>query len=157
MTLHETGAKEITLRSEIEFGRRYLELEQIRFGERLTVEFVVAPETLEAYVPNLLIQPFLENAIKHAIAPFSKPGKISIYCQRDDNKVRVRVTDTGPGLSSSNGSFGRPGIGLKNTRARLQELYGNEYALELKNVQHGGLAVDIAIPFRTTPMRPHDG
>jgi two-component system LytT family sensor kinase len=148
MSLQEDAALEVMLRSELEFGRRYLELEQIRFGPRLTVQWDIAPETLEACVPNLLLQPLLENAIKHAIAPFSKPGKISVYSSRENDTLLLRVTDNGPGLSGFNEVSERSGIGLLNTRARLQGLYGGQHRIELKCAQSGGLVVEIAIPFR---------
>jgi two-component system LytT family sensor kinase len=125
-----------------------LELEQIRFGDRLAVELDIAPETLEACVPNLLLQPLLENAIKHAIAPFSTPGQVSVHSCRNAHRLLLRVMDNGPGLSKPNNTPVRPGIGLANTRARLQELYGDEHTMELTNRDHGGLAVEIAIPFR---------
>jgi len=148
MSLQDDAAQEVMLRSELEFGRRYLELEQIRFGPRLTVQWDIAPETLEACVPNLLLQPLLENAIKHAIAPFSTPGQISVFSGRDQDTLLLRVTDNGPGLSECNEVSERSGIGLINTRARLRELYGDQHRIELKRAASGGLVVEIAIPFR---------
>jgi two-component system LytT family sensor kinase len=148
MSLQDEGAHEVTLRSELEFSRRYLELEQIRFGDRLTVKLDIAPETLEAYVPNLILQPLLENAIKHAIAPFSTQGQISVCSRRDQDMLQLSVTDNGPGLSASNGAEGLSGIGLSNTQARLKELYGSKHRVEFNNGDNGGLAVEITIPFR---------
>jgi signal transduction histidine kinase len=151
MSLQDNAAQEIMLRSELEFGRRYLELEQIRFGTRLTVEWDIAPETLQACVPNLLLQPLLENAIKHAIAPFSTPGQISVFSRREHDTLLLRVKDNGPGLSEFKEVSGRSGIGLINTRARLQELYGDQHRIELKSAENGGLVVEISIPFRLAP------
>lgn len=147
-SLNEHGDQEITLRSELDFNRRYLELEQIRFGPRLSVEWDIAPESLDANVPNLLLQPLIENALKHAIAPFSKPGRITISSRRDNGTLVVRVSDNGPGLVASVDPDTSPGIGLKNTQARLQAIYGPQQRLEFKQPDGGGLAVEIAIPFR---------
>ena len=151
--LKDSGAHEVTLRCELELGRRYLELEQIRLGDRLAVEFDVAPDTLEACVPNLLLQPLLENAIKHAIAPFSRRGRICVCSRRDNETLRLRITDNGPGLTTSTEGSGRTGIGLSNTRARLNELYGNSHRIELKNGEHEGLVIEIAIPFHVAPAQ----
>lgn len=148
MSLRDDAAQEVMLRSEIQFGRRYLELEQIRFGSRLALQWDIAPETLEACVPNLLLQPLLENAIKHAIAPFSTPGKIAVWSRRDNDTLLLRVIDNGPGLSNFHERSREPGIGLINTRARLQELYGDLHRIELKGAESGGLVVEVAIPFR---------
>jgi signal transduction histidine kinase len=153
MSLQDDAAPEVMLRSELEFGRRYLELEQIRFGTRLTVEWDIAPETLQARVPNLLLQPLLENAIKHAITPFSTPGQISVVSRRENDTLLLRVKDNGPGLSKFNEVSGRSGIGLLNTHARLRELYGDQHRIELKSAESGGLVVEIAIPFRPDPAQ----
>jgi signal transduction histidine kinase len=149
MSLQDHETQEVTLRSELEFGRRYLELEQIRFGDRLAIEWSIASETLDASVPNLLLQPLLENAIKHAIAPFSTSGRISISSRQDNGTLRLRVADNGPGLAGSNGDAPRLGIGLSNIRARLQQLYGTAQKVKVSNGDGGGLIVDITIPFRS--------
>jgi signal transduction histidine kinase len=154
MSLQDSGVQVVTLRNELEFGRRYLELEQIRLGDRLAVEYQIAPDTLEACVPNLLLQPFLENAIKHAIAPWSRPGRICICSRRDQATLYLRVTDDGPGLPMSPEASERLGIGVSNTKARLKELYGAEHAIELKNGERAGLVVEIAIPFRVATQKP---
>jgi two-component sensor histidine kinase len=150
MALQESGGHEVTLRHELEFSRCYLELEQIRLGDRLAVELDIAPDTLEAQVPKLLLQPLLENAIKHAIAPCSRLGRIRVTSRRDMDKLHLLVTDTGPGLPVCNNGSERQGIGLNNTRARLTELYGRDQRIELRNLREGGLAVDISIPFRAS-------
>ncbi len=150
LSLNSQDHQEVSLQSELEFGRRYLELEQIRFGSRLAVEMDIAPETTEACVPNLLLQPLLENAVKHGIAPFASPGRISICSRRERGVLRLRVADNGPGLKLADGAAEGHGIGLKNTRARLKELYGDNQRVELKSEADGGLAVEISLPFRTT-------
>lgn len=145
--LQSDTAQHVTLQSELDFGRRYLELEQIRFGDRLAVNLDIGADTMEARVPSLLLQPLLENAIKHAIAPFSTPGRVCICARRADQKLQLRVIDSGPGIAE--GDLGSPGcgIGLSNTRSRLKELYGSNQRLELKQAPGGGLAVEIEIPF----------
>ncbi len=147
ITLEDDGVQEVPLRKELEFNRCYLELEQIRLGERLATKLDIAPETLDAYVPNLLLQPLVENAIRHGIAPYSARGMICIHTHRDNDKLHLRVTDSGPGLTIGKGATGGAGVGLKNTRARLQQLYGEKQRLELKNAEGGGLTVQIIIPF----------
>jgi LytS/YehU family sensor histidine kinase len=148
ISFQDVGAQEVPLRCELEFGRRYLELEQIRLGDRLSVNFEIAPETLEACVPNLLLQPLLENAIKHAIAPFSNPGRLCIRSRREIQTLVLEVSDNGPGLGAHADDPTRQGVGLNNTRARLKELYGNAHRIQLKNGESGGLVVEIEIPFR---------
>jgi two-component system LytT family sensor kinase len=148
MTLEDDGAQEVPLRKELEFNRRYLELEQIRLGDRLTTKLDIAPETLDACVPNLLLQPLVENAIRHGIAPYSARGEICVHAHRDNGTLHLRVTDNGPGLTGDSIAPGGTGVGLKNSRARLRQLYGSAHRLELKNADHGGLIVEIVMPFR---------
>ena len=149
MSLDDEGGQEISLGSELEFIRRYLELEQIRFGDRLAISLEIAPETLEARVPKLILQPLVENAIRYGIAPRSAGGKIIIQADRMQDMLHLRVTDNGPGLSEPNGVHIRAGVGLTNTRGRLTELYGTAQQLELKKGESTGLVVEIKIPFRT--------
>jgi len=152
LTLEDGGAQETTLRNELEFNRRYLELEQIRLGDRLQTKLDIAPEALDASVPNLLLQPLVENAIRHAIAPYAVGGEIRISAHRDGNMLRLSVIDSGPGLNGAKGSDSGLGVGIKNTRARLQQLYGEAYQFELKNGDGGGLSVQVAIPFRSAAV-----
>ena len=98
MSLDDEGAQEVSLRSELEFIRRYLELEQIRFNDRLAIMFEIAPETLDACVPKLVLQPLLENAIRHGIAPLPTGGQVTIQAFRHRDSLHLRVTDNGPGL-----------------------------------------------------------
>jgi two-component system LytT family sensor kinase len=149
----ETTEQEIPLRQEIEFLRRYLEIEQIRFGSRLEVQIAVAPEVLEARVPTLLLQPLVENAIRHGIAPFSAPGEIAVTARRENGALHVFVADTGPGW---NGRIdeAKGGVGLSNTRARLEQLYGKEHRFELRNLQPRGFIADLHLPFRAEANPP---
>ena len=105
----------------------------------------IAPETLEARVPNLILQPLVENAIRHGIAPRSTPGLIEINAERENGRLRLQVKDNGPGMPPD--KFNRSGVGLSNTRARLERLYGANQALAFDNAPEGGAVVTLEIPF----------
>ncbi len=143
--LDNSGAHEVTLRQELEFLGRYLEIEQTRFGDRLAVKMDIAPDTLEARVPNLVLQPLVENAIRHGIEPRARPGVIELRAQRRGGMLDLRVSDNGDGLRDHEPAV--EGVGLSNTRARLRELYGEAHRLELSNGRSGGLSVWLTIPF----------
>lgn len=145
MTLANVGAQEISLRQEMEFLNCYLEIERIRFQDRLSVEIEVTPELWDAPVPNLILQPIVENAIRHGVAATVHPMRIAIRAQRENGSLCVEVQDDGPGLQSRPV---REGVGLANTRARLQQLYGEKQKLELANAPEGGLVVRMEIPVR---------
>jgi sensor histidine kinase YesM len=147
LTLENAGRQEVSLLQELDALERYLEIEQIRFQDRLTVQLAVAPETLDASVPNLVLQPLVENSIRHGIAPRSSAGRIEIRAERRDGMIELQVIDDGPGLQSGAEEFNE-GIGLANTRARLRRLYGDEHRIEIKDADGGGLAVKLSIPFR---------
>src|SRR5262245_40790860 len=147
LTLENAGQQEFSLRQELDALERYLEIEQIRFQDRLTVRLAVAPETLDASVPNLILQPIVENAIRHGIAPRSSAGWIEIRAERREGMVELQVIDDGPGLQPA-GEELREGIGLTNTRARLRQLYGDEHRIEIEDAAEGGLAVKLSIPYR---------
>ncbi len=148
-----SDTQEVTLRGELGFLQRYLEIEQIRFGDRLTVKLDVAADTLEAQVPNLILQPLVENAIRHGIEPHARPGRIELRAQRQANMLALEVCDNGGGLRNHNPND--EGVGLSNTRARLQELYGKAHRFELGNAPGGGLSVQLTIPFRLE-NQPHE-
>jgi len=153
LTLENAGTQEVSLQEEIEFLRCYLEIERMRFRDRLTVHINIAPDALAARVPNLILQPIVENAIRHGIAPRSKPGRIEIYARRQDGLLQVQVTDDGPGLPVNGNSKGKlkEGVGLANTQARLQQIYGKSHRLDLSNAPLGGLTVTLEIPFKEEP------
>jgi signal transduction histidine kinase len=145
--LESSDTQEVDLRQELEFLKRYLEIEQTRFGDRLTVKMDIAPETLEAQVPNLILQPLVENAIRHGIEPRSKSGCIQLRAQRQDGALTLEVSDNGAGLPKDLPL--EEGVGLSNTRARLRELYGEAHQFELRPGAKGGLVVLLTIPFKT--------
>jgi signal transduction histidine kinase len=145
LSLENVGTQKVSLKQELDFLERYLEIERLRFADRLHVNMRIAPETLEARVPNLILQPLVENAIRHGVAVRATSGVIEICAERRDERLRLQVKDDGPGLppdkSLSNG------IGLSNTMARLQRLYGAAQSLVFENAPEGGAVVTMEIPF----------
>src|SRR5437773_8518517 len=148
LTVENSEQQLVTLKEETEFLRCYLEIEQVRFGDRLTLAFELEPQTLPAQVPHLILQPVVENAIQHAIAPRATRGHIKIEAKRLNSLLRLEVRDNGPGIISNSDLFGAEGVGLSNVRARLHQIYGSEFRFELMNARDGGLAVVMEIPFQ---------
>jgi len=147
-SLENVGTQEVSLREELEFLNNYLEIEQTRFQDRLSVKMEVEPAVLDARVPNLILQPLVENAIRHGIAPRAQPGLIEIRATRENGMIELQVRDNGAGLGTSSPKTLMKGIGLSNTEARLKQLYGANHRLEISDLSGGGLLVAIAIPFR---------
>jgi two-component system, LytTR family, sensor kinase len=144
----ERGAdQEVSLKEELDLLRRYLDIEQIRFGDRLRVTLAIEPDCLDARVPNLILQPLAENAIRHGLDPRPEPGHLQISAHRAQDKLILRVSDDGPGVTT--GTPINEGVGLSNTRARLQQLYGNPEALHLHSAP-GGFTVTVTVPFHST-------
>jgi sensor histidine kinase YesM len=158
LTLENSGDQEVTLEQEMAFLRCYLEIEIVRH-DRLSVETDIEPETLAALVPNLILQPLVENAIRHGISLQPAPGRLAIRAARRHGRLRLQVEDNGPGLSLVS-EAGAPatddllartlagGVGLANTRARLEHLYGAEGRLELARANPRGMIVTLEIPFQ---------
>jgi two-component system LytT family sensor kinase len=146
ISLQMVGVQEVTLKEELDFLSKYLEIEQTRFRDRLTVVFEVAPDTLDALVPNLILQPLVENAIKHGIGPRPAPGTVMVRARRVGTTLELAVQDNGVGLSAARLSDFNRGIGLSNTRSRLDHLYGSTHRFEFRQPAEGGLLVLIAIP-----------
>ena len=148
LTLENSGAQEVSLQKELEFLTCYLEIERVRFHDRLTTSLEVEPGALDAPVPNLILQPIVENALRHGIAQTRGPGRVEISAKRENGSLRIRVRDNGPGLAA----ITRPddglkeGLGLSNTRARLEQLYGSAHRFELEIAPGGGLLVTLEIP-----------
>ena len=147
LTLDNVGKQEVSLKQELDFLERYLEIEQIRFADRLQVRIKIAPETLNARVPNLILQPLVENAIRHGIAARMNSGLVEIIAERENETLRLQVKDDGPGLP--NGKSMNSGVGISNTTARLQHLYGTAQRLTFNNAKEGGTVATIEIPFLT--------
>jgi two-component system, LytTR family, sensor kinase len=146
VTLDSTEQQQVTLAEEAEFLRGYLEIEQVRFGDRLQVDFKIEPATLSVPVPHLILQPIVENAIQYAITPRSSPGRISIEARQQNSSVRIEVNDDGPGLTASPMPGDREGIGLSNVRARLRQTYGSSSSLTTASNPRGGCSVILQIP-----------
>jgi two-component system, LytTR family, sensor kinase len=146
LALRADNAQEIPLARELEFVRQYLEIEQVRFGDRLQVDLVIDPVTPKALVPGFALQPLVENAVRHGIYPKVGAGRIEIRASRDGECLRVEVTDDGPGLPKLEPV--RDGLGLGNTRVRLAQLYGPSGRLNLESPAAGGLKVTLEVPFR---------
>jgi two-component system LytT family sensor kinase len=144
-TLERTETHEIPLSEEIDFACQYLEIEEARFGGRLRVDIAIEPGTETALVPPLILQPLVENAVRHAIQPREGGGAIAITVERREQWLTLGVADDGPGVEA-----GEPGhgVGLTNTRQRLAELYGAGAELLLSRGSRGGLAVSVRLPFR---------
>ena len=150
VSLDSIGVQEIPLKQELEFLRRYLDIEETRFRDRLRIRMDVDPETLGAYVPNMILQPLVENAIRHGISPLSRGGSIDIRARRNGETLQLQICDDGRGLpaAAENGSHGN-GVGLTNTRARLTQLYGpGRFELDVESVPDAGVAVSVTIPLR---------
>jgi signal transduction histidine kinase len=147
LTFDRSGTPAIPLKEELEFLQKYLEIEQIRFRDRLSVRFEIDPDTLDAEVPRMFLQPLVENAIKHGIAPKSGAGLVQVSSERRGGSIWIEVRDTGVGLSSSARASLSSNVGLSNTRERLECLYGEGHRLEFTEAQ-GGLAVQVVIPHR---------
>lgn len=145
--LESSDTQEVSLREELALLQRYLDIEKIRFGDRLTVKLEIAPDTLNAQLPNLILQPLVENAIRHGIEPHARAGRIELRARRETDRLKLEVCDNGAGLKPD--AAKREGVGLSNTRARLWELYGNAHQFDLANATEGGLRVLLTIPFHT--------
>lgn len=148
----ENDRQTLSLKEELEFLERYLEIEQVRFKDRLSVSIDVDEGAYDAEVPSLLLQPIVENAVKYGFSQTIGPGEISIHCRVRDEMVEIEVNDTGPGLPETRPAAGT-GVGLTNTRARLEQLYGGNYVLELVNRPEGGTQVRVRFPYATAPVR----
>jgi sensor histidine kinase YesM len=140
--LDSSEAQKVPLRQEIDFLRRYLEIEQTRFGERLEVQFAIADGISDLLVPNLILQPLVENAIKHGIEPNARRGIVQIGARLEGDRLVLEVRDNGSGFSKDYDER----IGLGNTRSRLTQLYGDDHAFEIQTLASGGVSVTIRIP-----------
>jgi len=145
--LKNNEAHEVTLEEELQFLEKYLQIEQARFQDRLKVRIDPAPETLAAYLPNLLLQPLVENAIRHAVAPRATETVIEIRSRKQNGHLHLSVSDNGEGMIDH--AIPTNGIGLSNTRARLEKLYGSDQDFKLETTAGSGVHISITLPFRT--------
>lgn len=152
-TLRGQGTHETSLAEELDLLEVYLDLERERFGERLVVRVSTEPEALPVRVPAMILQPLVENAIRHGVASRRGPGRVEIDARRDGEGLSLSVTDDGPGPRAVAAESTR-GLGLANTRARLRELYGERAVVELSEHPPGGALARIVVPWNTTPAEP---
>ena len=155
LTVNNSEQQEVPFEQELEFLKCYLAIENVRFQDRLSIYMDIEPQTLPVAVPNLLLQPIVENAIRHGIAPRTTPGKIEICAKRNNGVLQVQVHDNGPGLTDDQRKTVplKKGLGLSNTRERLQQLYGKGHRFHLENAPEGGLLVTVEIPVDTRLLR----
>jgi two-component sensor histidine kinase len=151
-TLDRGDVQEVPLREELEFLRSYLEIEQMRFSDRLTVTFDIEPKAQDLLVPHLILQPLVENALRHGILPREEAGRVEISARvLAGQHLELRVRDNGNGLAPANDSVGREGIGLQNVRSRLAQLYSEAQQFEIGNAAGGGVEARVRIPCCTMP------
>jgi LytS/YehU family sensor histidine kinase len=160
LTLEHSERQFVTLGEEVEFLRCYLDIEQVRFQDRLTVEFDIEHSAVSAEVPHLILQPIVENSIRHAVAPRAGPGHIRVAARRANGSLRLEVKDSGPGIApAASKPVAGAGVGLSNVRARLEQLYAGRHRFELANADGGGLSVTLELPLdgATKAPRPEGG
>jgi LytS/YehU family sensor histidine kinase len=153
-TLRDVGQHETTLESELDFLEKYVEVQETRFGPRLAVTFEVDPDVLDARVPRLLLQPIVENAIRHGVAPRAGPGMVHVSARRDGNRVCLAVRDDGLGIDA-NGGVVHDGIGLRTTRARLEQMYGDAQTFHIDAHPDGGTVCTMVLPIRRNGNGTH--
>jgi signal transduction histidine kinase len=151
LTLDRVGTQQVPLTDEVDFLRKYLEIEQRRFGDRLQVHIDVDANVLDAPVPNLILQPLVENALRHGIGPKVAGGRVDVSARPEGGNLVLTVRDNGVGLSPDKLNALHSGVGLSNTRSRLENLYGDRHRFEFQTPSGGGLVVTIVIPLGQDP------
>jgi two-component system, LytTR family, sensor kinase len=150
LAVYSAGAHEVPLRQELAFLHAYLSIQQTRFRDRLSVEMEVEPDAMDAMAPVFLLQPLVENALRHGVPPDGGVQRVRVAVERRGGSLVLEVTDNGPGLPEGAAARGS-GVGLANTRARLAQLYGAEGSFELGSAPGGGARVRARIPWRAAP------
>ena len=149
--VEESGRQQVPLAEELDFAQKYLDIQQVRFAERLQVSLDVPSELFPAQVPSLILQPMVENAIKHGIAKRVQGGAIRIAASRSNGRLTLRVYNDGPGLPAG-WEKTQTGVGISNVRTRLQNLYGDEFDLSMQNQEPGGVEVSVSVPCVFAPV-----
>ena len=152
LAMDQGDEPELTLDREVDFIRRYLDVERVRFGDKLLVDLAGEGEARDGLVPNLILQPLVENAVKHAISRRVAPGWIRFTASRRGDRLLLSVVDDGPDARPEAAAARAGGIGLRNTRARLQRHYGEDFRLEIARREEGGMAVRLDLPWRHAPV-----
>lgn len=148
-TVESRGSQEVPLRDELDLLQRYLDIMAVRFQGRLEVETKIDPSTMDALVPNLILQPIVENALEHGVNRIAGVGRIEIGAERDGEFMLLSIRDNGAGLDDTAARNTREGVGLSNCRARLEQLYGDFGALTLRAAEGGGVVAEIRLPYHT--------
>jgi two-component system LytT family sensor kinase len=152
LTLKKLDQTLVPLREELEFLKLYLAIEQMRFNDRLKIEFDIAPLLQNVLVPNFILQPLVENAIQHGITQTPGEGRLKVSAHRQNHRLVLQVKDNGPGMTGKAECRNGLGIGLSNSRERLRQLFGEDQRVELENLAEGGLCATISFPFREIPL-----
>ena len=155
ITLNKVGVSEVSLAEELEYVRAYLDIEQVHFGERLAIDYRIEAAALDVLVPNLVLQPLVENAVRHGLEPRAGVGRLIIAAGRDGDSLRLVVTDNGRGVSARGRIAAEGGIGLSNTRSRLDRLYGSAASLTISEPDGGGCEAQLTIPWRPHSSHEH--
>jgi len=150
-TVQDSGRQQVPLAEEMEFLQKYLDIQKVRFADRLQLTVDVPRELLPAQVPSLILQPMVENAVKHGIAKRAQGGAIKISAFRSNGRLTLSVYNDGPNLLQDWDAT-QSGIGIANTRTRLQSLYGNDFELSIRNQAPGGVEVSVSVPFVSTTV-----
>ena len=144
LTLQNSTSQWVPLKRELDFLDAYLEIERVRFGDRLKVVFEIDPQSLDAEVPSLILQPLVENAIRHGVASHIGPGLVQLVTKRRGETLLIEIRDNGSGMPTN----AREGLGLRNTHERLRQTYGLDYSLEVRNQGESGVVVSCELPYR---------
>jgi sensor histidine kinase YesM len=154
MSLESSQTHEVPLRDELRLLEPYLEIQRVRFGSRLSVEIKIDPAAANGLVPNLILQPLVENAIRHGFEPQLGAGWVRIEATRNGNVIVIRISDNGPGLPGNGVDSIREGVGISNTKARLRHLYGDDYEFAISNGAEQGAVITLGIPWHTADEDP---
>jgi two-component system, LytTR family, sensor kinase len=144
--VEDSGRQQVPLSEELEFTQQYLDIQKVRFAERLQILVDVPAELFPAQVPSLILQPMVENAVKHGIAKRVQGGTIRIAAARSNGRLTLSVYNDGPGLPAG-WEKRQSGVGISNVRTRLQNLYGDEFEMSMRNQAPGGVEVSVSVPF----------
>jgi len=154
MSLEGSSWQETTLNRELQFVNGYLEIEKMRLGERLKIRTAIDSDTLDALVPHLLLQPLVENAIRHGISKLPGGGEVWISARKQENELHLQVGDNGSGFLPGTAATEKHGVGLIATEERLRGLYGDQHRLEIQSTSGKGTIVHVKIPFHTGAGQP---
>lgn len=147
-TLHRGERQEVTLAEELELVSHYVGIMQVRFGDRLVFENEVDPAMREALVPHFILQPLVENALQHGVARRAGAGRVEVKGARQGDSLVLTIRDDGPAQEPGAQDPPAPGIGLGNTRLRLERLYGSNQRLTMTPIDGGGMMVELVLPYR---------